>query len=110
FLLTTARLPVLENWTRPLKGPHSLLSTPREDNYFTDMVQWNNKPEYLEAVDRAARAGCLQVGIDIGRNQLEYPFQALLRERLPAVRFTHVGVTNVSARYAVADATPPCAV
>jgi hypothetical protein len=91
FLVSGARLPALENWTRPLKGPNSLLRTSRDMNYFADMGQWNNRASYLEAVDRAARSGCNFVGIDISENQLEYPFQALLRERNPRVRFTHSG-------------------
>jgi hypothetical protein len=110
FLLTTARLPLLQNWTRRLQGPDSLLVTSRDRNYFNDMVQWNNSGSYLAAVDPIAAAGCATIGIDINRNQLEYPFQALLRERNPAVRFVHVGVKNVSARYASQPAPRPCAV
>jgi hypothetical protein len=89
FLVSLARLPALENWTRPLQGPASLFRTTRQDNYFRDMVQWNNKAQYLEAVERAA--GCDTVTIDIRRNQIEYPIQALLRERNPRVRFQHDG-------------------
>ena len=89
FLLSLARLPALENWTRPLTGPASLFRTSREDSYFRDMVQWNNKAEYLAAVERAA--GCDVVTIDISRNQVEYPVMALLRERNPQVRFQHSG-------------------
>src|SRR5450755_1614986 len=74
------------------------------------MVQWNNTPSYLEAVDRTARSGCRLVGLDIGQNQLEYPFQALLLDRNPDVRFVHVGVENGSARYARPVAPRPCAV
>jgi hypothetical protein len=74
------------------------------------MGQWNNRASYLEALDRTARSGCAEIGIDISENQLEYPFQALLRERNPAVHFVHTGVTNASARYATAGAPPPCAV
>jgi hypothetical protein len=53
------------------------------------MVQWNNRASYREAVAQVAAGGCTNVGIDITENQLEYPFQALLRERNPAVRFSH---------------------
>ena len=110
FLLTAARPAALENWTRPLKGPRSLFVTARNDNYFSDMAQWNNRASYLEAVGRTAASGCRMVGIDISENQLEYPFQALLRQRDPLVRFVHTGVKNASARYAQPDGPPPCAV
>ena len=89
FLVSGVRLPLFENWTRPLKGEHSLWTSRRDDDYFRDIGQWNNKASYLEAVERVAQSGCGLVGIDISENQLEYPFQALLRERRPGVRFVH---------------------
>ncbi len=110
FLTANARLPLLENWTRPLRGPHTVASTGRDAAYFNDMVQWNNRDAYVESVDRVARAGCELVGLDISENQLEYPFQALLRERNPRVRFAHTGVENASAKYAPAEGPRPCAV
>lgn len=93
-LVNNARPALFENWTRPLKGPHSLWRTAREDNYFRDMVQWNNRASYLQAVDLTARSRCALVGIDITENQLEYPFQALLRARNPGVRFMHTGTRS----------------
>jgi hypothetical protein len=110
FLASTARLPLFHNWTRPLQGPHSLLATSRDDNYFRDMVEWDYRASYLPAIDLIARSGCTVVGIDIGQNQLEYPVQALLRERNPAVRFFHTGVENASARYTLPSQPRPCAV
>jgi hypothetical protein len=109
FLALNARLPLVENWTRPLKGPASVFRIDRDTRYFADMSQWNNEASYVEAVERTARSGCLRVGIDINDNQLEYPFQALLRERLPGVWFEHAGVENASARY-YREAPHPCAV
>jgi hypothetical protein len=99
FLLSGARNAALQNWTRPLKGPNSLWTSRRDDDYFRDMAQWNNRASYLESVDAVARSGCTLVGIDISENQLEYPFQALLRERRPGVQFVHPG-----------PAAQPCAV
>jgi hypothetical protein len=110
FLVNNARPALFQNWTRPLKGPNSLFTTTRDDNYFADMGQWNSRASYLESVARTARSGCTEIGLDISENQLEYPFQALLRERSPNVRFVHTGVTNASARYAVAGSPTPCAV
>jgi hypothetical protein len=91
FLVSGARLPLFANWIRPLTGPHSLFKESRVENYFNDMGQWNNQASYVESVDRVARSGCRVVEIDISENQLEYPFQALLRERDPRVIFTHAG-------------------
>jgi hypothetical protein len=88
FLVSVARLPALENWTRPLTGPSSLFRASREENYFRDMVQWD-RGQYWRAVARAA--GCDLVTIDISRNQVEYPVMALLRARNARVRFQHYG-------------------
>jgi len=110
FLVNNARPALFENWTRPLKGPNSLWVTSRDNNYFSDMVQWNKGASYLPAVELTARSGCETVGIDISQNPLEYPFQALLRERNPGVRFVHTGVENGSARYGAKDRPRPCAV
>jgi hypothetical protein len=110
FLVNNARPALFENWTRPLKGPNSLWVTSRDSNYFSDMVQWNKGVSYFPAVELTARSGCETVGIDISQNTLEYPFQALLRERNPNVRFMHTGVENASLRYAAKDPPQPCAV
>jgi hypothetical protein len=110
FLLNNARPYLQENWVRPLKGPRSVLRTTRDENYFADMTQWEERKDFAPAVDAAARLRCSVIGIDINRYQLEYPFMALLRERNPAVQFVHTGVSNVSMRYAPPVADAPCAV
>jgi hypothetical protein len=110
FLVVNSRLPLLQNWTRPLQGAHSLLKTSRDDNYFRDMIQWDVRSTYLPSIELAARSGCTTVGIDISQDQVEYPFLAILRERNPAIRFVHTGVENASARYAPSNAPRPCVV
>jgi hypothetical protein len=110
FLMANARLPLLQNWTRPLTGPHSLFVTARDDNYFRDMVQWDYRATYLPVIDLTVRSGCNDVGIDINRDTLEYPFQAIVRERNPAVRFQHTAVRNASAHDAPANQPRPCVV
>ena len=110
LLLDTARPAVLENWVRPLKGPHSVFNVPREEQYFADMSQWNNRASYTGAVAAMAALPCEVIGIDIANLTLEYPLQALLKKRKPQVQFVHTGVQNVSARYRPASEPPPCAV
>ena len=110
FLLNAARPYLFENWVRPLRGENSILRVPREDAYFNDMKQWGNRDLYRQAVDRVAASGCRAVGIDNSLYQLEYPLEALLRERAPEVRFLHTGVENLSAGYPQVPAIAPCAV
>jgi hypothetical protein len=110
LLLSLARLPATQNWLRPLSGPHNVFATPRNSQYFADIAGMNNQDSYWQAVDLTARSSCRRVGIDISENQLEYPFQALLLQRTPDVRFQHTDVENPSARYADPRAPAPCAV
>lgn len=108
FLLNNSRPFLFENWVRPLRGPNNLFVTRREDNYFADMKPWHNRDSFLEAVKLVSEAGCGVVGIDSNEFQLEYPFQALLREVRPSVEFVHTGVKNASLKYD--RPTTPCAV
>jgi hypothetical protein len=110
LLLDTAKPYLFENWVRPLKGPNSILRTSRDSQYFNDLHAWNIQAKYVEEVDAAARSGCSLIGIDINELQLEYPFEALLRERNPQVQFVHVDVMNQSKKYERADQPEPCRV
>jgi hypothetical protein len=110
FLLSGARLPLLKNWTRPLTGPLSVFHTPRDEQYYMDMLPLNDRPWQLQAVDATVRSACDSVGLDVRGDDAEYPFEALLRARNSAVRFQHVGVENASARYHPAEIPGPCAV
>jgi hypothetical protein len=110
LLLDTAKPYLFENWVRPLKGPHSILRTSPDDQYFNDLHAWNMQARTLEEVDAAARSGCNLIGIDINELQIEYPFEALLRERNPQVQFVHVNVMNQSKKYEKPDQSKPCCV
>jgi hypothetical protein len=107
--LDGARLPLLENWVRPLRGERSLLRTGRDDSYFADMTRYAKREEYREAVRGVLESRCKSVGIDNSRFHLEYPFQALLLAADPSIRFRHAGVANASKRYD-GGGFAPCAV
>ncbi|HJZ96430.1 MAG TPA: hypothetical protein VKE70_07975 [Candidatus Solibacter sp.] len=102
FFLSGTRLPLLQNWTRPLIYAQGT----REERYFNDMSQWNNRASYFDAAAAVKSAGCNVVGIDINGNQLEYPLMVLLRGSY----FEHTGVKNPSSRYIDSTATKPCAI
>ena len=110
FLLNNARPALLENWIRPLSGPHSILRRSRNEMYFNDMGQWNNAASYPAAVDALRPSGCTTVGIDINNFQLEYPLQVLLRQANPRIQFVHTGVANPSMKYPPPVRAHPCAI
>lgn len=110
FLLNNARAPLLQNWVRPLTGPHSILHRSRNEMYFADMGQWDNAAAYPAAVRALRASGCGVVGIDINNFQLEYPLQALMRQAMPGVLFVHTGVDNVSRKYPQPAPAAPCAI
>ena len=105
LLLDNARAPALENWVRPLKGPRSVLHVPRDQQYFSDLSQWNNRESFLETVDLLKNSHCDTVGIDITRLQIEYPIEALFHGR-----FLHAGVENASSHYRQPVPEKACAV
>jgi hypothetical protein len=110
FLLSNARRPVLENWVRPLKGPRSVLYVPRDDQYFADMVAWDNRSTYKKTVQLLTARECRLIGIDATNLSLEYPLMALLREHQPQTLFVHTGVRNPSTRFLPPAAGAPCAI
>ena len=110
FLLNNSRPFLFENWTRPLKGSNSVLRTRREENYFSDMKPWHNREPFERAAELISRSNCNIVGIDSNGFQLEYPFQALLREKKPSVMFVHTGVNNASIKYAFRRPERSCVV
>jgi len=110
FLVSTARLPALQNWVRPLRGPASVLRVRREDQYFADMVQWGNGPTYTRTLRVLEGSACHTIGLDITNLPLEYPLMALIRARQPQVMFLHTGVQNTSLRFQQPVDGVPCAV
>ena len=110
LLLDSARLPALQNWVRPLEGPQSVISAPRDDQSFSDLGRWMNQESYETSAALLAASKCRTVGIDITNLQLEYPLMALLREKVSDAAFIHTGVENASKRYRQPSSEAPCAV
>ena len=106
ILLTGARLPLLQNWVRPLTGRNSIFQTSREDQYFADLTFWKNKQSYLDTVAAIKQTNCKTIGIDGTANEIEYPIQVLLLRSDPRYRFVHTGVTNPSAKYTRGNEQP----
>src|SRR5581483_32154 len=99
---------LLDNATRPLLGPASVLRASPDSQLFF------NRPElrapYEGAATFLAANGCRRLGLAIGGNEWEYPFWKLLGEpSAPALHISHVGVTNVT-RAMDQDASAPCAI
>jgi 4-amino-4-deoxy-L-arabinose transferase-like glycosyltransferase len=109
FLLSGARLPLLQNWVRPLTGPHSVLLTPHQDQYFADLTAWKSKQSYLDAASFVKRTACKFVGIDNSVNTIEYPLQILLLRSDADYLFVHTGVRNASAKY-LHSTEQPCVI
>jgi hypothetical protein len=110
LVASAARRPALENWLRPLEGPRSVLHVPRDDQYFSDMLQLNNVPAYRQSVQLLTRQECRVFGIDSTNLALEYPLMALLREQKPQSLFVHTGVQNGSLHFRPPVAGAPCAI
>ncbi|HWF08445.1 MAG TPA: glycosyltransferase family 39 protein [Bryobacteraceae bacterium] len=110
FLLDGARRPLLDNWVRPLRGPDSVLHRDRDTQYFADMTTVHNADAYRKSVAALAKLDCGLIGVDSTDFQLEYPFEALLRERKPGVLFIHTAVENPSKQYDPPVRGEPCAV
>jgi hypothetical protein len=107
FLFSGARLPLLQNWVRPLTGPNSIFRTSRQDQYFADLTAWNNKRSYLDSAAAVEQSGCRFVGIDNSVNAIEYPLQVLLlRSGAAGYRFVHTGVRNASVKYSHSTEQP----
>ncbi|MDQ6663303.1 MAG: glycosyltransferase family 39 protein [Acidobacteriota bacterium] len=97
FLLWVASPYVFTNYLRPLTGSYSVLRTPREENYFSEMRVLDIVPQYKEAVRLVRESGCLRVGIDYAASALEYPLQALVLEANARARFFHTKMQHEDA-------------
>jgi hypothetical protein len=108
-LVLTALPFVTYNETRPLAGPWSVLSAPRETQYFT--VLPGLQQPYEQAAAQLRGSECSDVGLLLGSRDWDYPLWMLLGSSSQAapMRLGYVGVDNASGR--LADPTfAPCAI
>ncbi|MDQ6705595.1 MAG: hypothetical protein M3Z85_06485 [Acidobacteriota bacterium] len=89
FLLWVASPYAFENYLRPLMGSYSVLRTPRDESYLSEIRFLGMVPQYKEAVRLVRESGCVRVGIDYVASALEYPLQALVLETNARARFFH---------------------
>ncbi|HEY4088110.1 MAG TPA: glycosyltransferase family 39 protein [Bryobacteraceae bacterium] len=109
LLLDSSRLPTLENWVRPLRGPRNIFQVDRDTQYFADLTHLANVPRYQKTIREAEATHCDLIAVDISIFQPEYPLLALIGEHNPKARFVHTNVHNPSARYAPSVTGKPCA-
>jgi hypothetical protein len=95
---------VLNNTARPLLGPHSVLSSSRNDQYFA--FQPDLEPAYAGGLAYIADQGCTHIGFISNQDGWEYPVWALSPG---PIEIEDAAVTNVSAD-ASAARFRPCAV
>lgn len=80
---------------RPMTGSQSILSMPREDQYFISMPVAGPIYKRLASDVVSRKAGT--IGLILGENDFEYPFWVMLRNRGSNARITHFAVNNISA-------------
>ena len=109
IILVVLSLPwVLQNISRPLIGKNSILNTSRCDQYFNNRT--HIKESYYKSSLLINLQQCRDIGLDLGRDDWEYPIWALLRRttnRIP--RIEHINVNNGSGKIS-GGIFNPCAV
>jgi hypothetical protein len=98
---------LLVTWPRPLVGPGSVITMPRDAQRFRNHP--GLQPVYEGATGVVGEMGCRRIGLVLGWDGWEYPLWPLLRARLgPGLRIEHVLVQNASRRFARPEAAAPC--
>ncbi len=97
-LVAAASGPLLHHQRRPLLPPGSIWQTVRAQQYFAGYP--SVQQSYLEALRiLEEELRCADVGLALGPDDYEYPLWALAGEvDGQPIRFTHVAVSNASAR------------
>ena len=107
-LVWTARIPLLDNELRSLRGPKSVFQLDRALQYSP------HEPNYRQPLERLAtvlsQSDCRSIGIDVNRDSRGYHLMAGLLGEDPAFRFQHLGVENLTVRYRPNQPVPCAAV
>ena len=93
-LLVLSLPAVFTNESRPLVGRHNILTTARNDQYFT--VRKKLGSAYRQVVDLALRRDCTDIGLWTDWADYEYPLWVLLDQTGKRYRISHVLVNNES--------------
>ena len=107
-LILSAVPGLLKNESRPLLGPRSILSLPR------DRLLFNNRPDlyedYVAGIKRLEDSGCRDIGLVLHGESWEYPIWKLASARAPHPTIRHVTFHPHTVQYAPDIVEPPCAI
>ena len=96
LMTALARIPVTENYLRPLVGERRITQTTRMNQYFPSKA--HEQAAYVDAAALLRTHNCTQVGLMIGWDEFEHPLWVLLGDLISdGGRMSHVSVTNSSA-------------
>jgi hypothetical protein len=79
----------------PITGEWSIFTANRTAQYFASIP--GSGDAYQSLTDEVFNRRLSKVGLELGYDDVEYPFWVLLRQQNPRIRIEHVGVTNASA-------------
>ena len=105
-LVWTARIPLLDNELRPLRGPNSVFQLDRALQYSPHEANYGQPLQHLAGA--LGQSDCRSIGIDVNRNSKGYPLMAALLAEDSTFRFQHLGVENSTVRYRP-NRSVPCA-
>lgn len=96
-LVWAARIPLLDNELRPLRGSNSVFEVDRALQYAPHDPAYGQPLLPLTSVISQSR--CRSVGIDVSRDSRSYPLMGLLLDADSNFRFQYLGVENSTVRY-----------
>ena len=101
---------VFANYSRPLIGPKSVLTTPRTTQYFANLkdAPFSN----IQTVKAIANDHCDQIGIALGEDAWEYPLWVLFHQQGKQLRIERILGANIAFKklHYPLGAFNPCAI